>query len=262
MPGLHGNNGRNFARFPLQTAIMSIWGKVAGAVAGVAIGGPLGALIGAVAGHLVVDKDWEGVDPDGSGAQVAFTIGFIALSAKMAKADGVVTRDEVDAFKQVFRVAANEYDHVKRVFDLARQDVAGYEAYAKQLGGIFRSRPGVLEDVLDALFHIAKADGVIHDKEIDYLENVAEIFGFSAHEFARIRASHLGPNAADPYVVLGVDRDISDEDLKRAYRRLVKENHPDSLIARGVPEEFVIMANEKLAAINSAFDQVEKERGL
>lgn len=219
--------------------------------------------MGNLAGHLGLDTG----DDDGtrSGArgrnQVAFTIGFIALSAKMAKADGVVTDDEVEAFQEVFDVKPAEYRNVERVFNFARQDVAGYDAYARQIANLFRSNPGILEDVLDGLFHIAKADGVIHENELLYLQNVAEIFGFSDGEFARIKASHLGRDEADPYVILGVDRSISDDDLRRAYRRLVRENHPDRLMARGVPEEFVDLANQKLAAINHAYDVIEKERG-
>ena len=215
---------------------MSIWGKLAGAAAGFAISGPLGALLGGVAGHYAIDRrddSQEAGDKDGRN-QIAFTIGVIALSAKMAKADGVVTRDEVDAFKQIFHVPPSEFQNVRRVFNLARQDVAGYEGYAKQIAGMFRTNPGVLEDLLDGLFHIAMADGVIHPNEDDYLENVATIFGFSAGEYDRIRASNLGPRQSDPYLILGVDRDISDRDLKKAYRRMVRENHPDALVGRGV----------------------------
>ncbi len=238
---------------------MSVWGKIADAVAGLAAGSPLGNLIGHAAAQLGIDI---GSDQEASGGQkqVAFTIGFIALSAKMAKADGVVTADEVEAFREVFDVKQSEYRNVERVFNFARQDVAGFDAYARQIANLFKSNPGILEDVLDGLFHIAKADGVFHENELLYLQSVAEIFGFSDGEFARIKASHLGPDEADPYLILGVDYSISDEDLKRAYKRLVQENHPDRLMARGVPEEFVELANEKLAAINAAYDVIMKDR--
>lgn len=243
---------------------MSIWGKLAGAAAGLALGGPLGALVGGLAGHYAIDKrsDEPNTDKATARGQVAFTIGVIALSAKMAKADGVVTRDEVDAFKQIFHIPPGEFQNVRRIFNLARQDVAGYDGYAKQIASTFKDNPGVLEDLMDGLFHIAKADGVIHPKEIEYLESVGEIFGFSQGEFDRIRASHLGPEKSDPYLVLGVDRSISDADLKKAYRRMVRENHPDALVGRGVPEEFVDLANDKLAAINAAYDRIAKDRGL
>ncbi len=239
---------------------MSIWGKVLGGAAGFALGGPLGALLGGLAGHAV-DRMREGSEGDGT-RQVAFTIGVIALGAKMAKADGVVTPDEIQAFKEVFHVPPEDMKKVGRVFDRARRDAAGYEPYAHQIAKLFRDNPAVLEDLLDGLFHIAKADNVIHPAEIEYLQNVAAIFGFGEADFARIRAGHLGPEASDPYTILGVAHDISNDELRKAYRKLVREHHPDSLIAQGVPQEFIDVANEKLAAINDAYDRVTAQRGI
>lgn len=241
---------------------MSIWGKLGGAAAGFALGGPLGALAGAFAGHLL-DRQID-PSPNASAArkQVAFTIGVIALGAKMAKADGVVTRDEVDAFKQVFQIPPAEMNNVARIFDLAKKDVAGFEAYASQLSGLFSDSPQTLENVVDGLFHIAKADGVVHPNELAYLQEVARIFGFGEADFNRIRARHMGPDKADPYEILGIDRSASDQDVKAHYRKLVRENHPDKLMAEGVPEEFIKLATEKVARINEAYDRIEQERGL
>jgi len=234
---------------------MSIWGKIAGAGVGLAVGGPLGALVGAVAGHLVIDR---AVADD----EVVFTVALIALSAKMARADGQVTEAEIRAFEEVLKVPDAERANVNRVYRIAQQDVAGFQSYAEQVARIYRDRPATLEDVLDALFHIAKADKYIHPAELEYLRTVADIFGFSEVEFARIRASHLGPERTDPYLVLGITPDISSDDLKKAYRRLVRENHPDTLIARGVPKELVSIANEKLATINVAYEKILRQRGL
>ncbi len=241
---------------------MSIWGKLGGAAAGFLLGGgPIGALLGAFAGHMLVDRNGVPGGGDADAPGVVFTIAVIALGAKMAKADGVVTKDEEEAFRRIFRVPPSEEANVRRIFNLARQDTAGYEAYARQIARLFRDNPAILEDVLDGLFEIAKADGVLHPGELAFLERVAEIFGFTEAEFRRIRASHFGPDAADPYAILGVAHDASDEEVKRTYRLLVRENHPDSLMARGVPEEFVRLANDKLAAINAAYDRIEQERG-
>ncbi len=234
---------------------MSIWGKLGGGLAGFLGGGPVGALVGALAGHMLIDRNGDDGDPG-----VAFTIAIIALGAKMAKADGVVTRDEEEAFYRVFRVPPGEEANVRRIFNLARQDTAGFELYAGQIARLFRGNPAVLEDILDGLFEIAKADGVFHPGEVAFLERVAEIFGFAPNEFRRIRASHF-PDASDPYVILGVVHTASDEEIKRTWRLLVRENHPDSLIARGVPEEFVKMANDKLAVINAAYEKIVEERG-
>jgi DnaJ like chaperone protein len=208
-----------------------------------------------VAGHLVIDRAL-------ADDEVVFTVALIALSAKMAKADGQVTDAEIRAFEEVLKVPDGERANVNRVYRIAQQDVAGFQAYAEQVARVYRDRPAVLEDVLDALFHIAKADKYIHPAELEYLRTVADIFGFSEVEFARIRASHLGPEKTDPYLVLGITPDISSDDLKRAYRRLVRENHPDTLIARGVPKELVSIANEKLATINVAYEKILRQRGL
>lgn len=159
-------------------------------------------------------------------------------------------------------MADDEKINVQKIFELAHQDVAGYELYARQLTNIFGEREQTLEDVLDGLFYIAMADGVMHEGEMAYLKHVAEIFGFNPMDFAHIKERHIGPDKADPYVILGVERGVSDGDLKSAYRKLVIENHPDRAIARGVPEEMVALANERLASINAAYDKVASERGL
>ena len=240
---------------------MSIWGKLFGGAAGFALGGPLGALLGGPAGHAI-DRMREPTDAPNGTKQVAFTIGVIVLGAKMAKADGVVTQDEIAAFKEVFHVPPHEMKNVSRVFNQARKDARGFEPYARQIAGLFRDNPAVLEDLLGGLFHIAKADNVIHPKEIEYLEAVAATLGFNEADFARIRASYLGADAADPYQILGIPHDATDEDVKKAYRILVRENHPDGVIAQGLPQKFVDVANDKLAAINDAYDRIERQRGL
>ncbi len=192
---------------------------------------------------------------------VAFTIGMIALGAKMAKADGVVTDDEVKAFSQVFHVPEKDKAAVERVFNLAKQDVAGFETYAGQVAKLFGTKSHVLESVLDGLFHIAKADSVIHPNEMIYLESVAGIFGFKGADWQRIRARHVALKD-DPYEVLGVAHDAKMSEVKRHYKLLVKELHPDKQIAAGVPEEMVRLATERLARINAAFAEIEKVHEL
>jgi DnaJ like chaperone protein len=248
---------------------MSIWGKIIGGVGGFAIGGPLGALLGALAGHAVdvrLDQGEEAgqqsVDDRSATKQIAFTIAVIVLGAKMAKADGVVSRAEVAAFKEVFHVPQNELKNVARLFDQAKNDPAGFEPYAKQVARMFRKDHPVLEELLDGLFHIAKADGGVHEAEVAFLKRVAGIFGFDDAEFARIRESHLGPDKADPYTVLGITRTASNEEIKLAWRKLVRDNHPDKLIAQGLPVELIEFANDKLATINAAYDKIAKERGI
>ena len=243
---------------------MSIWGKILGGAAGLAIAGPIGALIGAIAGHAVdryraIQIEEGGADPTKS---IAFTIGVIVLSAKMAKADGVVTRDEIDAFKQIFRVPPQETENVAKVFNQARRDSGGFEPYARQLAGMFRDNPTVLEEVLNCLAYVAHADGTLHPAEKQYLHSVSMIFALDGAAFERATATKLDAEAANPYQLLGVTREASNNELKSAYRTLVRENHPDRLMAQGVPEEFIEVANKKLAAINAAYETVQKERGF
>lgn len=250
---------------------MSIWGKLIGGGIGFALGGPLGALIGGVAGHALdrMRAEDDTVEPDGPAdgrpqgtRQIAFTIGVIVLGAKMAKADGRVTEDEIQAFREVFQVPPDELRNVARVFNQAKREATGFEPYASQLSGMFADSPEVLEDVLAGLMHIARADGVIHPAELDFLKSVADLFGIDAQSWRRLHATYLGPDQDDPYTVLGVSASATDQEVRKAWRDLIKANHPDRVIAQGLPEEFVALANEKLAKINAAWDRIAKERGL
>lgn len=241
---------------------MTIWGKLAGAAAGFMLGGPIGALLGALAGHFIVDEGLLAPDDTPPLQSVAFTVGLIALAAKMAKADGVVTRDEVAAFRRLVAIPPEEEGHVARLFDLAKQSTAGFEAYARQLRNLLKDEPDTLEDLVDGLFGIATADGAVHAAELAYLAEVAAIFGLPEETFARIEARHVVSGPRDPYRILGIGPDAPDSEIKEAWRRLVRQYHPDRLIGRGVPAEFVAIATGKIAAINEAYDVLRKARGF
>ena len=222
---------------------MSIWTRIADTLA--SIGESVGAFLQSIVAR----------NPTPPEKSVAFTIGMIGLGAKMAKADGVVTEDEIKAFKQVFHIPDGELATVARVFNLAKQDVAGYETYAKQIAKLFAARAELLEDVLDGLFHIAKADNAFHPGEQGFLAKVAAIFGFSEADFARIRARHVNvPD--DPFLILGLPHDATPEAVRKRYRDLVREHHPDRHIAAGVPEEMIELATARLQKINEAYDRI------
>lgn len=188
-----------------------------------------------------------------------FAMALIGLGAKMAKADGQVTRDEVRAFAQVFRPPPGHEAPLYRAFDLAKQTTLGFDGYAKRLARKFRHHPAVLEDVLDGLFHIAKADGRVTSDEEVYLRRVSEIFGFAALDFDRIKVAHLGAPDDDPWALLGLERGADLDAVKRAWRRAAAQNHPDRLIARGAPAQLQRIADAKMAAINTAYREIEAQ---
>ena len=190
---------------------------------------------------------------------VGFTAAVIGLAAKMAKADGEVTEAELHAAAQVFRPPPGEEQNFRRAFSLAKQTVLGFDSYAKQIGRKYRARPCLLEDVLDGLFHIAGADGRVGEAELAYLERVATHFGFSELEFRRIKATNLGAEASDPYAVLGLLPGATMDEVRQAWRRQAAENHPDRMLQRGAPAEFVEIARDKTAAINAAYARIRDE---
>jgi DnaJ like chaperone protein len=223
---------------------MSVWARISELAHD--IGDSIGSVLSGITGSSTAPEKSMG-----------FTIGMIALGAKMAKADGVVTEDEVKAFSQVFHVPENDRPAVERVFNLAKQDIAGFETYAIQVAKLFTKQSEVLENVLDGLFHIAKADGVIHEDELTYLERVAELFGYSNLDFSRIRARHVAV-IDDPYDLLGLERGAPLAAVKKKYKSLVKTLHPDKQIAAGVPAEMVRLATERMARINAAYSLLTK----
>jgi DnaJ like chaperone protein len=224
---------------------MSIWRRIADAVSALRQGESL---------TTVFDR--LRAPPERS---VAFTIAVIALGAKMAKADGRVTRDEVAAVREVFRLAPEEERNAARVFDLARQDVAGYEAYARRIRAMFGEGSPTLCDLMEGLFHIALADGAYDPREDDFLARVAEIFGLPEREFRALRARFV-PEGRDPYAVLGVAPDAGLEEIRAAWRRQVRETHPDVMLARGVPEEAIRLAERRMQDLNRAWEEIRAER--
>lgn len=217
-------------------------------------------IFGAGAGLFGAPQSPDGAGTAGPIDQAGLVAALVALGAKMAKADGQVRVEDVQAFRQVFKADESSEAMIGRFFDLARQTTAGYQRYARIVAKKFRAKPSALEDVLDGLFHIALADGIVTDDEAEFLSTVATEFGFSDREFRRIKAAHLGRESDDPYLILGVDPDISDVDLKRAYRRQAAANHPDRMMARGLPPEMVGLANHKMAMVNNAYTQILAER--
>lgn len=221
---------------------MSIWKRISDALAALAQGEGLSA---------VFDK--LRTPPERT---IGFTIAVIALGAKMAKADGLVTRDEVTAFRQVFHIPASETQNAARVFDLARKDVAGFDLYAARIRDMFGAGHQALVDLLEGLFYIAVADGRYHPNENVFLEEVARIFGIQSRDFVNMRARFVPDENPDPYCVLGIEPTADAETVRQAWRALVREYHPDRMVARGVPEEAMKLAEKRLIQANLAYEEI------
>jgi DnaJ like chaperone protein len=223
----------------------------------------LGEIVGSISDRTGVVGSLVNVfDPDNwlpGGRDAAFTLALIALSAKMAVSDGVVTASELRAFHRTVEIPAGIEQQVDRVFRLAQQDVAGYQAYARKIRRFFIAEPDTLEHVLDGLFYIASADGFVHEDELRYLRDVSDIFGFDEARFEQIAAQHVVLDTGiDPYLVLGLAPGADRNEVKRVYRLLVAEHHPDRLIAKGVPEELIDVATARMQAINQAYNKIVK----
>jgi DnaJ like chaperone protein len=236
---------------------MSIWGALLGAVAGLALGGPLGALIGLAAGHVVVDRPVARARlKDPANRQAVFSVAVIALAAKMASADGTQDPLEKAAFDRLFHVAPDEQENVQRFWSLAQQTPAGFESYAKQITKLFADEPTVLEDVVGALVAIALADGDATEAETSFVHIVMDIFNLAPAARARIDARLSGDPARDPWAVLGIAETATEQDIRAAYLKLVKEHHPDRLRSRGIPQEFMRISEARMAALNAAYEKL------
>ena len=226
---------------------MSIWTRIMDALSALASGEGLSAVF-----------DRLSTPPERS---VAFTIAVIALGAKMAKADGQVTRDEVAAFREVFHIAPEDEADAARVFNLARQDVAGFRAYATKIRSMFGTGSETLCDVMEGLFHIAIADGHYHPDEDAFLAEVAEVFGIPEARFRSLRSRFVPETGQDPFDVLGVTPDMPLDQIRVAFKQLVRDTHPDAMVARGMPEEAAHLAERRMVDINRAWSQIETTHG-
>ena len=246
---------------------MSIWGRLIGGAAGFAFGGPIGAILGVMAGGAF-DRRSKSRSTfnfnriNNNQKQQIFTLSFIILSAKLAKSDGQVTDDEIRAFKDKFKVPKSEINKVAKIFNEAKKDTYGYKQIANQVGNLFSKNKVLLEELLNNLFYIAASDGNISLSEVNLLRSISKSFKFSEKDFQRIFQSNLKNTESDPYKVLGVNRSSSENEIRKKWIQLNKEHHPDNLIAKGMPKEFIKQSNKELAAINIAYDKIKEIRGI
>ena len=239
---------------------MSIWGSLIGGMVGFSLGGPFGMLLGSLIGGKISRARSGAARNFGAFAQPQqiFALSLIVLSAKLSKADGQVSKEELVAVRDKLKIPENEIDKVGKIFNKAKEESTGYEPYAKQIAQIYKNNLNVLEEVINILFYIAEADGKVSNSEIAMIRNIAKIFGLTENQFEGIKESRKSSDKLNPYIVLGCDSNDDFASIRKKYIKLSKEHHPDVLMNKGVPPEIIEESKKKMRAINAAFDQIEK----
>ena len=237
---------------------MAIWGSLIGGMIGLSLGGPFGMLLGSlIGGKISRAKSRAGFGSFAQPQQI-FALSLIVLSAKLSKADGQVSKDELIAVKDKLRIPENELDQVGKIFNKAKEESAGYEPYAQQIAQIYRGNINVLEEVINILFYIAEADGNVSESEHKMIGHIAQIFELTEIQFNSIKESRKSSDKLNPYIVLESNPDDTIEIIRKRYLKLIKEHHPDLLMSKGVPQEVIDESKAKMRAINSAWDLVQK----
>ena len=241
---------------------MAIWGSLIGGMIGLSLGGPFGMLLGSlIGGKISRAKSRAGFSAFAQPQQV-FALSIIVLSAKLSKADGQVSKEELIAVKDKLRIPDNELDQVGKIFNKAKEESAGYEQYAQQIAQIYKGNINVLEEVINILFYIAEADGNVSEDELKMIQHIAQIFNLTEIQFNSIKESRKSSDKLNPYIVLESNPDDKIEIIRKRYLKLSKEHHPDLLMSKGVPQEVIDESKAKMRAINSAWDQVQKLKSI
>ena len=258
---------------------MSWLGKMIGGTIGFALGGPIGAVAGAAFGHTFVDRKEDeylssriGEGPTAQAtlssneqAQLVFFTAAFSMLAKISKADGKVTDQEISAVETFMRQQLQlDAAGQKTAINIFRQAISSpepFEAFAQQFYSVVNVQPNILEFMLDILFRVSAADGDISREEETLLLSASNIFRFSDSDYERIKSRYVSVSNKY-YSVLKCDHNASDDEVKKQYRKLVTEYHPDKIEAKGLPEEFIKLANEKFKEIQEAWDAIKKERGI
>ncbi|HHH44636.1 MAG TPA: co-chaperone DjlA [Gammaproteobacteria bacterium] len=266
---------------------MSWWGKVLGGAFGYLLAGPLGALIGAALGHnfdrgLGSNLGAQFKPGAQERVQTAFFTALFSVMGHLAKADGRVSPDEIEVARDVMR-RMNLNEQMRKaaigLFNQGKQPGFPLQDVLRQFRQECHRRRNLMQMFVEILMHAAHADGKLDSAERGVLEQVRQALGFTTLEFRHIEAlvrnaRHFGgggfggdatasPGASlqEAYEILGVERSASDAEVKKAYRRLMNQHHPDKLVAKGLPEEMIRLATEKTQEIKKAYDLVKASRG-
>tara|TARA_B100000579_G_scaffold273060_1_gene225558 strand:+ start:1094 stop:1819 length:726 start_codon:yes stop_codon:yes gene_type:complete len=237
---------------------MSIWGSLIGGMIGLSLGGPFGMLLGSLIGGKISRTRSRTRIGSFAQPQQIFALSLIVLSAKLSKADGQVSREELVAVKDKLKIPENEIDQVGKIFNKAKEESEGYEPYARQIAQIYKGNLNVLEEVINILFYIAEADGNISEEESGMIEHIGQIFGLDKSQINSIKESRKSSDKLNPYIVLESNPNDDLQIIRKKYLKLSKEHHPDLLLNKGVPKEVIEESKKKMRAINSAWNQVQK----
>ena len=237
---------------------MSIWGSLIGGMIGLSLGGPFGMLLGSLLGGKISRARSGARMGSFAQPQQVFALSLIVLSAKLSKADGQVSREELIAVKDKLKIPENELDQVGKIFNKAKEESQGYEPYAQQIAQIYRGNLNVLEEVVNMLFYIAEADGNVSTSELEMIKSISGIFGLSNVQFESIKESRKLSEKSNPYIILESNPKDDIQSIRKKYIKLSKEHHPDLLISKGVPKEVIEESKKKMRAINSAWNQIQK----
>ena len=236
---------------------MSIWGSLIGGMIGFSLGGPFGMLLGSLIGGKI-SRAKGSFNNSFAQPQQVFALSLIVLSAKLSKADGQVSKEELIAVKDKLKIPDNELDQVGKIFNKAKEESTGYQPYAEQIAQIYKNNLNVLEEVINILFYIAEADGNISDAELNMIEDISRIFGLNQTQFNSLKESRKSSDKLNPYIVLESNPEDNIAEIRKKYIKLSKEHHPDLLLSKGVPVEVIEESKKKMRAINSAWDQIQK----
>ena len=237
---------------------MSIWGSLIGGMIGFSLGGPFGMLLGSLLGGKISRARTASRFSSAAQGQQMFALSLIVLSAKLSKVDGQVSKEELIAVKDKLKIPEHELDQVGKIFNKAKEESSGYEPYAKQIAQFYSGNINVLEEVINILFYIAESDGDVSSKELEMIENISKIFGLTEVQYLSIKESRKGSDKLNPYIVLESKPDDALSIIRKRYLELSKQHHPDLLLNKGVPKEVIEESKNKMRAINSAWDQVQK----
>ena len=237
---------------------MAIRGSLIGGMIGFSLGGPFGMLLGSLIGGKMSRSRSGGGFRSFAQPQQIFALSLIVLSAKLSKADGQVSREELIAVKDKLKIPDSELDQVGKIFNKAKEESTGYEPYARQIAEVYKGNLNIMEEVINTLFYIAESDGNVSDKELEMIEDIARIFGLNDIQINGIKESRKSSDKLNPYIVLESKPEDSLDTIRKRYLKLSKEHHPDLLMSKGVPQEVLDESKAKMRTVNSAWSKIQK----